>query len=210
VRALAGRKYKKSYGKNQLKEIWDGLNTGWTGVVFYVFLGVLVAFSVHQVSGVVLGTGLPIVTVSSPSMVPTLNIGDIVIIRGEDTYEPGEIIVFDGWENDPIIHRVVAEAEGQQVEKLEGWDGLTDEYISEMAHKRGKIYITKGDNNPRCDQCSKKLPVTEPQVYGKAVARIPYLGWVKILAVEWFIKDPLIGILVVVILGVAYYVYKKI
>ncbi|UCG95179.1 MAG: signal peptidase I [archaeon] len=207
---MAGRKHKKSHGKNRFKETWERLNEGWTGMVFYVFLGILVAFSVHQVSGMALGTGLPIVTVSSESMIPTLNVGDIVIIRGEETYETGEIIVFEGWETEPIIHRVVAEAEGESVEKLEGWNELTDEYIAEMAYNRGKIYITKGDNNPRCDQCSKKLPVTESLVYGKAVARIPYLGWVKILAVEWFVKDPLIGILLVIVLGAAYYVYKKI
>lgn len=204
--------YKKSRKKSdgKIQATWSRLNEGWLGIFFYVMMGIIVALSVHQISGVALGTGLPIVTVSSESMVPNLNVGDIVIIRGEKTYELGDIIVFEGWETEPIIHRIVAKTDGELVDKLEGWNELTDEYIIEMSQGRGKIYITKGDNNPRCDQCAKRLPVKESNVYGKAVARIPYLGWVKILAVEWFIKDPVVGVLLLIVLGTGYYIYKKI
>lgn len=205
---MAGLKKKKVKGK--AGKVWETLNTGWTGAIFYCFLGIIVAFSVHQVSGLALGTGLPIVTVSSPSMVPTLNVGDIVIIKGEETYQVDDIIVFQGWESDPIIHRAVASAEGNEVKKLEGWNELTDKYIAEMAYNRGKIYITKGDNNPKCDQCASRMPVQESSVYGKAVGRIPYLGWVKILAVDWFIKEPLIGFVILLVAGITYYAYKKI
>lgn len=200
---MAGRSSRK---KN---ELWETLNTGWTGALFYCFLGIIVAFSVHQVSGLALETDLPIVTVSSRSMVPTLNVGDIVIIKGEETYSTGDIIVFSGWEKDPIIHRIVAAADGSRVEKIEGWSELTDQFISEMAYGRGKIYITKGDNNPRCDQCVSRLPVRESEVYGKAVAKIPYLGWVKILVIDWFVTDPIVGVIILLVVGVTYYVYKK-
>ena len=226
MKALAGRKYKKKYWENgkkrkkvkktgtgrrkNMKKVWDILNTGWTGIIFYCFLGILVAFSVHQASGLILNTELPIVTVSSKSMVPTLNVGDIVIIKGQETYELGDIIVFAGWETEPIIHRAVAIGNYPDVEKLEGWNELTDKYIGEMAYGKGKIYITKGDNNLRCDQCAGRFPVEEKRVYGKAVGRIPYLGWVKILAVEWFIRDPVLGIAILIILGVTYSIYKKI
>lgn len=223
---MAGHKYKKNYwknekkgkkvkktvtkGRNNMKKTWDALNTGWIGIVFYCFLGILVAFSVHQASGLILNTELPIVTVSSKSMVPTLNVGDIVIIKGQETYELGDVIVFAGWETEPIIHRAVAIGNYPDVEKLEGWNELTDKYIGEMAYGKGKIYITRGDNNLRCDQCAGRFPVEEKRVYGKSVARIPYLGWVKILAVEWFIRDPVLGIAILIIMGVAYSIYKKI
>lgn len=215
---MAGHKKKKFVVKNvatykaksgKAGKVWEKLNTGWTGAFFYCFLGIIVAFMVHQVSGLALGTGLPIVTVSSQSMVPTLNVGDIVIIKGTETYRTDDIIVFKGWERDPIIHRVVAVAEGNEVTKLEGWNELTDQFVAQMAYGRGKIYITKGDNNPRCDQCFNRLPVQENEVYGKAVAKIPYLGWVKILVIDWFITDPIVGIVILLVVGVTYYVYKK-
>ncbi len=214
---MAGHKKKKATGiiaaarakPGKAGKIWETLNTGWTGALFYCFLGIIVAFSVHQVSGLALGTGLPIVTVSSQSMVPTLNVGDIVIIKGEETYGTGDIIVFKGWESDPIIHRVVAAAEGNNVAKLDGWNEMTDQFVAQMAYGRGKIYITKGDNNPRCDQCVNRLPVEESEVYGKAVAKIPYLGWVKILVIDWFVNDPIVGIVILFVVGVTYYVYKK-
>lgn len=197
--------------KNQkLKKVWKTLNEGWIGTVFYCFLGILVAISVHQASGLALHTGLPIVTVSSQSMVPVLNVGDIVIIRGEETYELGDIIVFNGWETEPIIHRVVAIGNYPDVEKLEGWNELTDKYISEMSYGKEKIYITKGDNNVKCDQCAGRYPVEESKIYGRAVAKIPYLGWVKIKFVDWFVKDPVFGALIVIIVGVAYVIYKKV
>jgi len=209
VKVLAGRKYRYKKKPQGVKEVWKRLNEGWIGVVFYCILGIGVAFSVHQISGVALGTGLPIVTVSSGSMIPTLNIGDIVIIEGQETYNLGDIIVFKGWESEPIIHRIVAISDGDKVDKLKGWDELTDRYIEEMAYGKGKIYITKGDNNPRCDQCAGRYPVEESKVYGKAVAKIPCMGWVKILFVEWFIRDPIFGIIIVIVISTVYFAYKK-
>ncbi len=193
-----------------LRKLWKILNTGWIGGIFYTILGVAVAVSVHQVSGVLLGTGLPIVTVSSESMVPVLNVGDIVMIKGEETYGTGDIIVFDGWETEPIIHRIVATGEYPSVEKMEGWNELTDKYVSELSLSSGggKIYITKGDNNRKCDQCAGRFAIEEYRVYGKAVAKVPYLGWVKILFVRWFLVDPLKGIIVLGVFGAAYFVYK--
>jgi len=211
VKALAGRKkYKyKRKKKSKTSEIWSYINTGWTGAVFYCFLGILFAFFVHQVSGLALSTELPIVTVSSESMVPTLNVGDIVLIKGEETYALGDIIVFAGWETEPIIHRVVATGDYPDVEKYSGWNELTDKYIKELSYAKEKIYISKGDNNLRCDQCVGRYPIEESKVYGKAVAKIPYLGWVKIKFVEWFIKDPIFGVGISIVLAGAYLIYKK-
>ena len=196
--------------KNSLKKAWEKMNNGWTGAIFYCILGVLVAFSVHYVAGVAFSTELPIVTVSSESMVPTLNVGDIVMIKGENSYETGDIIVFQGWESEPIIHRIVAKTDGESIDRLGNWDTLDDEYLKELSYGRGKIYITKGDNNLKCDQCAGRSPVKEDEVYGKAMMKIPYLGWVKILAVEWFIRDPIIGATLLVLFSVVYLKYNKI
>jgi signal peptidase I len=48
-----------------------------------------------------------------------------------------------------------------------------------------KMYITKGDNNEGSDQCNTRMniahPVNEAQITGKALLRLPYLGWPKLL-----------------------------
>ena len=67
---------------------------------------------------------------------------------------------------DPIIHRVVKK-----------WQD------------KGSYYFqTKGDNNPAPinSQFLDETKVSEGQVVGNAVFRIPLLGYIKIFAVEWF------------------------
>lgn len=209
VKALVGRKkYRYRVKEPKWKKKWKELNEGWKGTVLYCILGICFAILVHSISGILLGTSLPIVTVSSESMVPTLNVGDVVIIKGEEEYNPGDIIVFDGWEDEPIIHRIVAIVEDGKIKRFDGWNGLDDESLKKLAEGKGKIYITKGDNNANCDQYVFP-PVEESRIYGKAVTKIPYIGWVKILFVMWFVKDPLFGAMIVVVLGAIYYGYKR-
>ena len=91
------------------------------------------------------------------------NTGDIIVLTGADMQEidTGEVIVFQDDKPYPIIHRVVAK-------KLE----------------EGEVYLqTKGDHNP--DSGPNDLNITEEQVIGKALFRIPYLGWIKIVFFEF-------------------------
>lgn len=191
----------------ELKKIWKILNEGWISIVFYCILGLLVALTVHWSLGFIVDSDLPMVTVSSTSMVPTLNIGDIAFLKGQDSYELGDIIVFDGWEKEPIIHRIVAISDGEKIERYNNWSQMSDEKI--LGYGKGKIYITKGDNNPSCDQCYGKLPVKENKIHGKEILIIPYLGWIKILFVRYIIKNPIIGISTSIILITIYWIYKR-
>src|SRR3972149_6034918 len=58
-----------------------------------------------------LRTESPLMVVSSESMVPTLNVGDIILVRGIDSRDVvvGMIIIFHSPSNYeiPIVHRVV-------------------------------------------------------------------------------------------------------
>jgi signal peptidase len=87
------------------------------------------------------------------------NKGDIMILHGAapKSIKRGDVLVYENpiYRN-PIIHRVV------EIRETDG--SLT--------------FITKGDNNPVQDQ----QPVTPVQITrtGKAILRIPYLGWIKI------------------------------
>ncbi|MBN1376767.1 signal peptidase I [Candidatus Woesearchaeota archaeon] len=89
------------------------------------------------------------------------NKGDIMILRGynPENIEIGDVIVFRAGKAYPIIHRVV--------------------------EKNGH-FGTKGDNNP--DQIRSfdldETNIKYEQLIGKAVFRIPWVGYVKIGAVE--------------------------
>ena len=81
-----------------------------------------------------------------------------------DKIEIGDVVVFFSNKRDPIIHRVVKKNE-----------------------KNGEtVFHTKGDNNE--DSISSNTldesNVSQNAVIGKAVLRVPFLGYIKI----WFVQ----------------------
>ena len=165
--------------------IWkDDSVLSWIVNVILAFL--IVKFLVFPGLGLLLGTDLPLVAVVSGSMEHDgslsewwsshgdfyspyhlliehfesfrfshgFNKGDIMILVGPDNLAVGDVIVFQGSASDPIIHRII------QINK----DGT---------------YRTKGDANSgvRPDEES----ITSDRIIGKAVFRVLYLGWFKIL-----------------------------
>jgi len=89
------------------------------------------------------------------------NTGDIMLLWRKDNIKVGDIIVFNSNTRfDPIIHRVVE--------------------IKDIPE--GKVYKTKGDHNhvPGANEEN----IAHSDVIGKAVVRIPLLGYVKILFVK--------------------------
>lgn len=88
------------------------------------------------------------------------NTGDIMILRGstQENVEIGDVLVFQSRNlPDPIIHRVV------DIKEDGGWAAMT-----------------KGDHNAVADNGY----VTEDRIVGKAMVRVPYLGYIKI----WFVE----------------------
>ena len=90
--------------------------------------------------------------------------GDIIFLLGTkpERLEQGDIIVFSGGKEYPIIHRIVS---------------------VDVAANGARRFQTKGDHNlgqivnpPLLDERN----VPESTVIGRAVLRVPYLGWVKI------------------------------
>lgn len=180
---------------NRAHDAWDRNSTGLRGVVLYAVMGIAAALLINSVFGAILGTTFPVVTVSSTSMVPNLNVGDLVVVKGGASYELGDIIIFRGWEQKPIIHRVVAKYENSAVTKREGWEELTTHDIEQKAAAIGAsvAYITRGDANPSCDQCGGGRPaIRQEDVHGRALLRVPYLGYVKLFAVR-YVWNPLTG-----------------
>jgi len=166
---------------------------------------VVIKFIIYPGLGLVLGTQFPIVAVVSDSMEHDgsfndwwaqhedfylqneisketfldypfkngFNKGDIMILVGikEDNLKRGDILVFWSGKPFPIIHRV------------------TKIWVDEETG--GRYYETKGDHNRnqvRQPPVLDETHILPEQIVGKAIIRVPYLGYVKI----WFVD--LIGL----------------
>ncbi len=194
--------------KSLLKKLWWFIwkdDSIWSWIVNFVLAFILIKFIVYPGLGALLGTAYPVVAVVSGSMEHDnsfakwwsseaqctatfctqeqwyllkniteedfhsflfsngFNKGDIMVLRGikPQNIKIGDVIVFvNGQSSDPIIHRVVA---------------ITSTDF-------GYIFQTKGDHN--ADSGNIDIEIQGNAIIGKAVFRIPLLGWVKIVAVS--------------------------
>ncbi len=141
-----------------IKKQWNRLTEGWFGNIVYIFLGFIIAYSINIGLGIALDTKTPVVDVVSCSMFPFYNRGDMLLVVGDKNPQVGDIIVYDasGY-NYPIIHRVIKINE----------DGT---------------YQTQGDHNS--GQLPFEKSVQSSQINGKALFKMPYLGWVKLVPMK--------------------------
>jgi len=103
--------------------------------------------------------------------------GDIIVVWGRFTPKIGDIIIFkpnpESTAPRPIIHRIV-EISDLEINEIDG------EKIYETKGDHNAFQLTSGNNLYRTDETS----INEEQIIGKAVLRIPLLGWPKIWLVE--------------------------
>ncbi|MEK7585517.1 MAG: signal peptidase I [Patescibacteria group bacterium] len=132
-------------------------------VIYFAVVGGLI-FGLPRFLSWSLATPYPLAAVTSGSMWPVLNEGDLVFIKGSlklDDLKIGDVIVWRG---------------------LDG-RGFTIHRITKM---EGEKIITKGDANFNPDD-----PIAFDQVVGRALTwkerlvHIPYLGSVTVLASNW-------------------------
>lgn len=94
--------------------------------------------------------------------------GDIIIVWGRFTPKIGDIIIFkpntESTAPRPIVHRIV----------------VIDNGVIETKGDHNEKQLTSSNNIYRTDETNIK----ESQVIGKAILKIPYLGWVKIWVTE--------------------------
>jgi signal peptidase I len=174
--------------------IWED-NSVWSWLVNVIIAFILVKYLIYPGFGLLLGTKFPVVAVVSSSMehnnlgfeewwgknkqwyegneiskdrfkefyfVNGFNKGDIMVLKGvkAEDIEIGDVIVYDNKRNNaPIIHRAVNKSEDE-----------------------GYVIQTKGDNVAFVQDFERNIK--EEQIFGKAVLRIPLLGWVKIMFSE--------------------------
>jgi len=85
--------------------------------------------------------------------------GDVIFAVGADEIEVGDVIIFEGGSTYPLIHRVV---------------GV------------GDSYATKGDNyKTNSKQLSSEKSISEEQIIGKALFKVPFVGWIKLVFFEF-------------------------
>ena len=181
--------------RNTIKDFNNSENF-WVGLLRDLLSVIFVAAILSSVSYIALGRWSPMVAVESESMVPNMQIGDIIFVQGIDrtdviTREKGKEIEYvsfgdhgdvvlykrSGNENlTPIIHRVM-----YYVNKGEPmWKG------GPPAPYEG--YITKGDNNNGFDQqgsVSYLEPIKKEWIMGVTrFTRIPVLGYFKLILMK--------------------------
>ena len=200
----------KDYARKAWHFLWyEDTVASWAVNIIVAF--VLIKFLFYPGMGLVLGTKFPVVAVVSSSMehhprsfdewwvastrgdgtnedfylrynITKLdflnypfrngfNKGDIMVLRGVKTatLAKGTVIVYWSGKPYPIIHR----------------------YIGNNDEKGMSYLMSKGDNNPRMltglgspDLDERHIP--QSNILGQAFLRIPYLGWVKIFAVNLY------------------------
>ncbi|NCO11093.1 hypothetical protein CO038_03730 [Candidatus Pacearchaeota archaeon CG_4_9_14_0_2_um_filter_39_13] len=174
--------------KDGAKRFWKFLNedTWQSWLVSLVLAFLIIKFVFFPAMSLVTATPLPLVVIESCSMYHNtdfdnwweqneawyknrridkaefeefsfkngLNKGDIILLWGRGDYNPGDVVVFQAGLRNPIIHRLVSE----------------------------NPLSTKGDNN--AGQLAVEQDIDEEQVIGKSVARVPGLGWLKLIFFE--------------------------
>jgi signal peptidase len=154
---------KKSISKGVIKDIVI------VGVgVLVIWVGLQAAF----------GTQNPFYVVASGSMIPELEVYDVLIVQGHEPFDDiqiSDIIVFNRPSDHDrvIVHRVVS-----------------------VIDYEPKTLRTKGDANPASIP-GTDFPITEKEYIGKVVFTLPQVGYVTQL-----LKPPINYVIIVIVIGV--------
>lgn len=133
---------------------------------------------------VVFGTENPFYVVSSGSMVPELQVFDVIIVQGNESFQSvqkGDIIVF----NRPAGH-----------------DRVIVHRVADIIDDNPKTIRTKGDANPSSIP-GTDFPITEEEYIGKVAYVIPQIGYITRI-----LMPPVNYIIIAVIVGIM--IFKQI
>lgn len=154
---------KKSMSKGILKDI------------LIVAIGVIVIWVGLQV---VFGTQNPFYVVASGSMIPVLQVYDVLIVQGHVPFEDvevGDIIVFN---------------------RPSGHDRVIVHRVASIIDDEPKTIRTKGDANPASIP-GTDFPITKEEYIGKVAYVIPQVGYVTQL-----LKPPINYVIIVIVIGI--------
>ncbi|MFB5619775.1 MAG: signal peptidase I [Nitrosopumilus sp.] len=143
--------------------------------IIIVGVGVLVIWIGLQVA---FGTQNPFYVVASGSMIPVLQVYDVLIVQGHEPFEDievGDIIVFNrpSDHNRVIVHRVAS-----------------------IIQEDPKTIRTQGDANPASIP-GTDFPITEKEYIGKVAYTLPQVGYVTQL-----LKPPINYVIIAIVVGI--------
>ncbi len=133
-----------------------------------IWIGLRVAF----------GTENPFYVVSSGSMIPNLQIFDVIVVQGHVTFDQlkiGDIIVFN---------------------RPDGHDKVIVHRVAEILNQDPRVIRTKGDANPGSIP-GTDFPITKNDYIGKVVYVVPQIGYVTRI-----LTPPINYIIIAVIVGI--------
>lgn len=167
-----------------------------TAILIVIIIGSVLSFQFGI--KIVLRTEYPFMAVVTGSMVPTLNVGDLVVVQGyadpstiyAKPYPDGDIVIFWHWSS------------------AEGVIDLVHRAVGEFTYDGKRYLITQGDANPGPDThynlttharipSNPSLPSGLPEEYvvGKVIAHAPFLG-----QVATFMQTPSVRIIIIVLI----------
>lgn len=135
--------------------------------VLAIWIGLQVAF----------GTQNPFYVVSSGSMIPELQVYDVLVVSGHVPFEEikvGDIIVFD---------------------RPSGHDRVIVHRVASIIDEDPKTIRTKGDANPASIP-GTDFPITETEYIGKVAYTIPQVGFVTQV-----LRPPINYVIIVIVIG---------
>ena len=143
--------------------------------IIIVGIGILVILAVLWT---VFGTLNPFYVVASGSMIPVLQVYDVLVVQGNEPFEDievGDIIVFNrpSDHNRVIVHRVVS-----------------------ITNDDPKTIRTQGDANPSSIP-GTDFPITEEEYIGKVEYTIPQAGYIT-----QALKPPVNYVIIAIVIGV--------
>lgn len=176
--------------KNKIKKFWEFLqeDTWQSWLTSLIIIVVAIKFVFFPLLSLITGSPLPLVVVESCSMYHNtnfnewwdrhsalyspfkinkedfqsyplkngLNKGDVILLWGHSDYKIGDIIIFQAGTPHPIIHRIV----------------------------KSDPFSTKGDHNS--NQLPMEITIPKEKIIGKGIARIPLIGWIKLIFFDIF------------------------
>jgi len=156
--------------------------------VVFIIIAVVGSYAIFIGLEVGLGTypESPLRSVSSGSMRPAYNVGDLLLLRSipSDRLQVDDVIVFEvSTRSYDIVHRIIE---------------------IQYRSQDGKLYFrTKGDNNPSADywkstECWNGM-IPEENVIGKVIFSVPLIGYVS-LAVSSEYGVLIIGAIILLII----------
>lgn len=151
------------------------LKSGIVKDIIIVVIGIAIIWIGLRVT---FGTENPFYVVSSGSMIPNLNIFDVIVVQGHvnfDQLKIGDIIVFN---------------------RPDGHDKVIVHRVAEILNKDPLVIRTKGDANPGSIP-GTDFPITKGDYIGKVVYVIPQIGYVTRI-----LTPPINYIIIAVIIGI--------